>query len=117
MSDPKLIDARDRIQAILTELDIAGHVVLHNAPGKFEVIAAFEPGYSILRGLPPHTRIVSKLADYHGDRQAQIRDQEASANMVRGVGEILAQHAIWLLELANVVDTETGAEHTPMEPD
>lgn len=117
MSDPKLLDASRRIKAILTELDVAGHVVLHNAPGKFEIITAIEPSYSILRGLPPEIRILSKLADYKGDAEAQHRDQEATASMVRGFGEIMGQNALWLLELAEAIDKITGAEHTPLESD
>lgn len=117
MSDPKLLDASRRIKAILTELDIAGQVVLHNAPGSFEIITANEPSYSVLHGVPPLVRVVSKLAYYEGDAKAQQRALAATANMVRGFGEIMGQNALWWLELAEAIDAKTGAEHTPLESD
>lgn len=117
MSDPKLIDARDRIQKILDEADIAGHVVLHNAPGKFEVFTKLDPSYSKLIGLPPVVRLRSKLADYNGDAGKQREDLQATASMVRGIAELAGLTAVQLLELAEFIDAKTGAEHGPMRPD
>jgi len=117
MSDPKLIEARDRIKAILVELDIAGHVVLHNAPGKLEIYTRLDPSYSKLIGLPPLVRLRSKLADYDGDAEAQRRDLEATAGMVRGMGETMGLNAMQMLDLADWIDKAVGAEHTPMQRD
>lgn len=117
MADPKLIEARDRIRAVLDDLDIAGHVVLHNAPGSLEVLSKLDPSYSKLIGLPPMVRLHSKLSDYHGDAEAQRRDLEATANLVRAFGEALASNAMMLLELSQIIDANVGAEHGPLAPD
>lgn len=117
MSDPKLMSARDRIKAILDELDIAAYVVMHNAPGKFEILTKLDPSYSKLIGLPPVMRLCSKLDDYEGNSEAQRRDLQATANMVSGLGASLGVNALQLMELAAWVDARIGAEHGPMEPD
>ena len=117
MSDQKLIDARDRIKAILDEADIAGHVVLHNAPGNFEVFTKLDPSYSKLIGLPPVVQIRSKLADYGGDAEKQRQDLQATACMVRGIAEVTGTIAVQLYELAEFIDAKTGAEHGPMQRD
>lgn len=117
MSDSKLIEARDRIKRLLDEADIAGHVVLHNAPDKFEIYTKLDPSYSKLIGLPPVVRIRSKLSDYGGDVDRQRADLAATANMVRGFGESMGVNAMQLLELADFIDQQTGASHGPMERD
>ncbi len=117
MSDAKLLRARARIQAILNDLDIAGHVVLHNKPGSIEVFSKLDPTYSKLIGLPPLVRIRSKLADYQGDAEAQRRDLEATANMISGIAQALGQNALMLLELATLIDTKTGATHSDLVED
>lgn len=117
MSDPKLIQARDRIRSILDELDIAGHVALHNAPGSMEIFTKLDPSYSRLVGLPPVVRFHSKLEDYQGDAEAQRRDLEATANMVSSLAEALGRNALGLIELSQTIDAKTGAKHTPLEKD
>lgn len=117
MSDPKLINARDRIKQILDEEDIAGHVVLHNAPGSFEVFTKLDPSYSKLIGLPPVVRLRSKLVDYEGDTNKQRADLEATSNMVSGIAELTGTIAVQLYELAQFIDLKTGAEHSPMTSD
>jgi hypothetical protein len=116
IADPKLLDARDRIRGILDELDIAGYAVLHNQPGSFEVIVRLNPSYSVVSGVPPVLMVHSALAEYGGDQEAQRRDLEASANMVRGFAEILGVNALQMLALADAIDAKTGAVHTPFRP-
>jgi len=115
----KLINARAEIQAILEKHDIAGHVILHCAPGDLEVFMHLTPGYSkLVRQGTEQTglsfRLRSRLADYGGDAAAQGRDLAATANMVHGLGTALAQDAISMLELATVVNKATGAVHGPI---
>jgi hypothetical protein len=117
MSDPKLIEARDRIRAILTELDIAGHVVLHNAPGSVEILHRFDPSYSKLTFKPPMVGVRSLIEDYNGDHEAQQRDLEATVNLVRSIAEVLATNAVMLLELSGIIDEKTNAAHGPMVRD
>jgi hypothetical protein len=117
MPDPKLLEARDRIRAVLDELDIAGHVVLHNKPGKVEVLHKLDPSYSKLLFDPPMMALRSKLDDYHGDADAQRRDLEATASLVRCFGEVLATDAMMLLEMSKIIDDKVGAEHTPLYRD
>ena len=117
MSDSKLTEARDRIKRILDEADIAGHVVLHNAPGKLEVFTKLDPSYSKLIGLPPIVRLRSKLADYGGDTTKQREDLQATASMVRGIAELTGVTAVQLMDLADFIDEKTGAKHGPMKRD
>lgn len=117
MSDPKLLKAMAEIKQVLDEADIAGHVVLHNAPGKFEVFTKLDPSYSKLIGLPPAVRLRSKLADYNGDSEKQRADLEATASMVGGLGELMGKGALGLIQLSAWIDANTGAEHGPMERD
>jgi hypothetical protein len=117
MSDPKLLQAMDRIKFILTELDIAGHIVLHNAPGKVEIFTRLDPSYSRLIGLPPVVRLRSKLADYAGDQEAQRRDLEATAGMVASFAEVLATTAMHMMELGTWIDDRLGTRHTPLTAD
>jgi hypothetical protein len=114
--DAKLLIARDRIRAIFEELDIAGYVVMHNQPNSFEVIVRLNPSYSIISGELPTIIVRSKLSEYGGDRDAQRRDLEASANLVRGFSEIIGINALQLDGLADAIDAKTGAIHTPMRP-
>jgi hypothetical protein len=116
MSDPKLLAARAEILAVLKRYDIAGHIVLHNAPGNLEIFSKFDPSYSRLIGLPPVVRLRSKAADYGGDKDAQRRDLEATANMVSGIATTMAENAMNLLNLAAWIDNATGAKHTPLHP-
>lgn len=117
MSDPKLLQAMEKIKQVLDEADIAGHVVLHNAPGKFEILTKLDPSYSKLIGLPPKVRLRSKLADYNGDREKQRADLEATSSMVGGLGELTGKGALSLIQLSEWIDSKTGAEHGPMERD
>lgn len=117
MPDLKLLEARDRIRAVLDDLDIAGHVVLHNKPGSVEILTKLNPSYSKLEGLPPFVKLRSRLVDYHGDVDAQRRDLEATASIVRSFGETLATNAMMLLELSEIIDAKIGAEHAPLKPD
>ena len=121
MSDPKLIDARDRIKEILEENDIAGIFVLHNCPGQSEALVHLTPSYSKL--FPVSTsegtayRLRSNRAEYGEDRAAQIRDLAATANMVSSIGALTAQMGLYLVELAISVDKKTGASHTELQED
>ena len=117
MSDPKLLQAMEKIKQVLDDADIAGHVVLHNAPGKFEILTKLDPSYSKLIGLPPAVRLRSKLADYEGDVDRQRADLEATASMVGGLGELMGKSALSFILLSEWIDANTGAEHGPMERD
>jgi len=116
--DTKLIGARAEIQAILDKHDIAAHVILHNAPGSLEVFMHLTPGYSKLVRMGTEQeglafRLRSHLADYGGDAAAQARDLAATANMVHGLGMVLAQDGMSMLQLAQVVNKAARAEHGP----
>ena len=118
--DPKLIAARAEITAILKKHDIAGHVILHNAPGESEVFMDLQPSYSKLieegrdnEGVS--FRLRSKLVDYGGDVDRQRYELEATLNMVSSIALHLANGAIPMLNLSTHLDEKTGAEHSAME--
>lgn len=119
--DATLLAARAEIDAILKKHDIAGWVVLHNAPGEIEAFNRLDPSYSMLRpqvveGGGMNVRLLSKLSDYGGDRERQMRDQAATASMVHSFAEVLGGAALGMIALSEIVDRETGAEHTPLQP-
>ena len=110
-SSPKLKAVRAEIEALLKKHDVAGHVVLHT-PGFGEVFAHLTPSYSKISGLLPTIRIRSKAEDYGGDREAQRRHLEATANMVSTMATLLGQAALAFIDLSTVINTKTGAVHT-----
>jgi hypothetical protein len=112
----KLLRARAEIQATLERYDIAGFVVLHCAPNGSEVIVHLEPSYSIVKIRDGQAHIQSHLEDYHGDKDAQRKDMEASANMASSLFELTAHTALLLGNLAKALDGATGATHTGMKP-
>lgn len=115
MSDPKLKRARERIEAIFKEEDIAGFVVLHNAPGEAEHFYDIHPSYSILEGDFPSIRVRSTLAQYHGNQELQIEHRAATANMVSLIGTIAVCSSMEFLKLVEFLDKALGAEHTPIK--
>lgn len=58
-------------------------------------------------------RIKSLAMDYGGDRQAQLHDQAATANLFFGLAADLKSAAVMFKDVAAVVDRTTNAEHTP----
>ncbi|HVQ49771.1 MAG TPA: hypothetical protein VMS92_06955 [Mycobacterium sp.] len=116
IGNEKLLAARAEIEAIIKRYDIAAHVVLH-CPGFAELFSDYTPSYSRLtikqvdeHGFTMHLK--SEVAEYGGDREAQRRDLEATANMVSSIAEALARDAIGLLKVTERVDKALGAEHT-----
>jgi len=107
---PKLKQARAEIEQVLKRFDIAGHVILHE-PGFGEIFAHLTPSYSNLIGELPLIRLRSKAADYGGDKQAQRRDVEATANMLSIMATLLAEAALSFIDLSTFVDKQVGAEH------
>jgi hypothetical protein len=123
VGNEKLLAARAKIEAILKEYDIAGHVVLH-CPGFIEVFRDMQPSYSKAtiteRDGGTEVRVRSKLADYNGDKDAQRRDLEATANLFASMAEALLYNAYGSAQMAAMVDEAMNAEHTglqKLEPD
>ena len=121
IGNEQLTAARAEIEAILRKRDIGAHVILH-CPGFTEVFMNLEPSYSRLRVVPDYTnpdqmafRLHSNLQEhYQGDRDAQKRDLEATANMTSSIAQCLAENALTFMPLAQMMDKQLGAEHTPL---
>lgn len=110
----KLKAVRAEIEALLARHDVAGHVILHE-PGFGEVFSCLSPSYSRLQLIVDGSvqyRLRSTLEDYGGDREAQTRDQAATANMCETLAELLGRSALHFIELAQFVNRTLGAEHT-----
>lgn len=116
--DVKLIQAHAEIAALLRKHDIAAHVVLHNAPGESEVFMRLTPSYSrLVEQAVSHEGVVYRLRsklveDYGGDREAQVRDMAATANMVCSLATHLGEAALSMRSLAQHIDQLVGAKHT-----
>lgn len=106
--------ARTEIEAILRKHDLAGVVVLHT-PGMTEFFYDVRPSYSCawIDEQQSRVRVKSLGADYGGDRQAQLHDQAASANLFHGLASNLAGGAAMFEHVAAIVDRATNATHTP----
>jgi hypothetical protein len=120
LGNGKLLAARAEIEAIFRKHNIAGMVFLH-MPGFLEVFSDFSPTYSRLEmikegGHLVGVKIQSKLEDYGGDREAQRRDLEATANMTSSMAEAMGMNAVELMQLAAAVDKHLNADHTGLRP-
>lgn len=121
VGNEKLLAVRAEIEALCKRYDIAGVCVLHT-PGFVEVYSHLTPSYSKLQVLPQDDghdlaiRLRSQLADYNGDKAAQQRDLEATAGMVRSLGEALGLNGYYMLQLSKDVDEKVGAQHSPLHP-
>lgn len=111
ISNPNLLAARAKIEAILKEHDIAGFVSLHG-PDSGEVFWNIWPSYSILKGDIPAIRIVSKAADYAGKPGRQAFEVAQTAQMVNHLAVTLGQCGLQFLELSSIVDDALGTSHT-----
>jgi hypothetical protein len=113
---PRLKIARAEIEAVLQKHDLAGAVVLHT-PGMAEFFYRITPSYSCvwIDESVPMLRMKSKLADYGGDRDAQVRDQAATANMAASLAGELRHAAEMFGGVDRIVSTAARAEHTEPE--
>jgi hypothetical protein len=105
--------ARAKIEGILKEYDLGAVVVLHT-PGMTEFFYDIAPSYSCcwIDEAAGQLRMKSKVADYGGDRDAQIRDQAATANMIHGLASDLSSAADMFGSIAPFIDRAMHAEHT-----
>lgn len=117
----KLLAARAEIEAVCKKHDIAAHVILH-MPGFFENFGYYTPSYSVLipvydkDGFTTALHVRSHSADYKGDTAKRQEHLTATANFLNGVGILLAQDAISLLEVSKAVDSLINATHTDLKP-
>jgi hypothetical protein len=113
----RLKTARIEIEAILRKHDIAGVVVLHT-PGMAEFFYDIRPSYSVcwVDESVSMLRLKSKLErDHGGNREEQMREQAATANMTAGLAGELGRAALMFLDIDRVVSTKLRAEHTEPE--
>lgn len=105
--------ARAEIEGILKKHDLGGVVVLHT-PGMTEFFYDITPSYSCvwIDEKAQMVRIRSMATDYGGDREAQARDRAATANMMHGFADSLANAAGMFGSIAPLIDELVGAEHT-----
>ena len=110
----KLLRASGEIAEIIKRYDLAAFVVMHAAPHASEVMVELTPSYSIVTLVEGLAHVKTKLADYNGDKDAQMYDIAASANMASSMFEFTAHMAMLLGELAQQLDALTGSTHTKM---
>jgi hypothetical protein len=106
--------ARTEIEAVLRKYDVAGVAVLHT-PGMAEWFYDMRPSYSCawVDESAQILRMKSKLTDYGGDREAQLREQAQTANMVASFAGELSRAASMFADIQRVVDSAARvAEHT-----
>lgn len=106
--------ARAEIEAVMRKHDLAGAVVLHT-PGMAEFFYDIRPSYSCIFVDGQMLRVRSKAADYGGDRQAQLHDQAATANMTNVLAGELRHAAAMFREIDLVASSAARAEHTAAE--
>jgi len=102
----------EQIKAILKKEDIAGLVVLHT-PGYSEYFLHLTPSYSCLKVSGGQVRIQSRLLqDYNGDRIQKQKKDADTANMLNVIGVTAGNVTMSIMDLSELVDQVTGAEHT-----
>lgn len=117
----KLKRVRAAIEAMLKHNNLVGCVVLYDGEVRIaETFSHLNAPYSCVRltpvpGVPDNVelRFRSKLSDYKGDKEAQRRHLETTANMVSIMTELLVRNASMMHSASQIVDEHTGAEHTP----
>ena len=104
--------ARVKIEAVLREHDLAGVVILHT-PGMSEFFYDIRPSYSCcwIDEAAQELRVKSLGSHYKGDREAQMRDQAATANMMAAISDNLQSAAGMFGYAQRVVDQATRAVH------
>lgn len=112
----KLLRARAEMDDIIKRYDLAAFIVMHAAPSASEVIIELSPSYSIVTIKDGIAHIKSQLADYKGDKDAQLYDMAASSNMASSMFELMAHTAMLMGDLAKQLDEITGSTHTGMRP-
>lgn len=105
--------ARSEIEGILQKHDLGAVVVLHT-PGMTEFFYDVTPSYSCvwIDEAAGQLRMKSKAADYGGDKDAQLLDQAATANMIHGLAADLENAAGMFGSIAPFIDQKLRAEHT-----
>lgn len=105
--------ARAEIEGILKKHDLAAVVALHT-PGMTEFFYDITPSYSRvwIDEVVGQLRVKSKLSDYGGDKDAQLLDQGATANMIHGLAADLSSAADMFGSIAPFIDRVLSAEHT-----
>lgn len=105
--------ARAKIEGVLREHDLGAAVVLHT-PGMTEFFYDVTPSYSCvwIDEAAAQLRVRSKLADYGGNKNAQVLDQAATANMMHGLAADLLSAADMFGSIAPFLDAKLRAEHT-----
>jgi hypothetical protein len=117
----RLRHARALIEDILREADVCASVVLAGRGGRGENFAFLNASWSVVRlNQTPHgdeVRIKSKLSDYDGNVELQREHQAWSAGAMANLGMETGRMSLFLLQMAKVVDTATGAVHTELPRD
>lgn len=105
--------ARAEIEAVVKKHDLGALVVLHT-PGMTEFFYDITPSYSCvwIDEAAGQLRVKSKLADYGGDKEAQVRDQAATANMIHALANDAYSAANMFGSVAPFIDERLRAEHT-----
>lgn len=105
--------ARAEIEAVLKKYDLGGAAVLHT-PGMAEFFYDLQPSYSCawIDDKRAMVRVKSLGTDYGGDRQAQLHDQAATANLLHSLADNLVSAAAMFTEVASIFDRLTRAVHT-----
>lgn len=119
--DAKLLAARAEIETVLRRYDVAGWVILHNAPGELEWFSHLSPSYSriVMEPRPDggsSMRMRAKPADSSpGAIEEERRAVQATANMMHMMALALGDAAMQMLPAAEKINKATGAKHTDVE--
>lgn len=114
----RLRQVRALIEDVLKEQDVCAQVILAGRSGRFEHFTDIRATWSRVRLVETDKGrtgigLLSKAAEYAGDKQRQKQELEWSVGMVSGFAEIGGLMAISWIEASAVLSEATGAEHTP----
>jgi hypothetical protein len=113
----KLIRAMTAIKAIVAENGMAASITLA-LPSQFELALIVDAPWSCIRiesdGDGEFMRLRSKLDEYGGDVARQKAHLEATLGMAAAFGEMLATHAMALLDVHKQAGKVLDVEHTAL---
>lgn len=117
MSDEKLLAMCKTIENMMRQEDVAGFVVLFNAPDQFETFTRIDPTFSIAKFEQGRRGLAIRLNSkgYVGTADEKHAALEATASMLAGLGEIAGRNAVAFLSCLNAMqDQLPGMTQTPL---
>lgn len=102
----------EEIKAIVKKYDIAANVILHY-PIHVEYLHHIDTSWSCFSVNGDELRLKSKLSDYNGDKEKQLKVLNDTVNLVVNIGHILHRDAIMYDDLTRLLKERVEWDEGP----